>query len=148
MKKEQRIRHYRESLERAERDCAALVTSANTRLAAAEAQLNELVRYRDEYQQSLGPRVVQGMSGLALMDFHAFVSRLGEAIRQQSELILRYRREQQQAVGRLQEAAVRHRTVGAVVERWRAEDRIVELRREQAECDEIARRLPMTAKIA
>jgi flagellar FliJ protein len=149
MKKEQRIRHYRESLERAERDCAALVTGANERLTAAERQLTELIRYREEYQQSLGPRALQGMSGLALMDFHAFVSRLGDAIRQQADVVARFRREQQQAVSRLQEAAVRHRTVGAVVERWRAEERVVELRRDQAECDELSRRERFTvAKIA
>lgn len=136
MKREQRIQHYRQSLEKAERDCAALVQSATQKLAAAETQLTDLQRYRAEYQAGLGARVVQGISGVALLDFHAFVARLGDAIRQQQELVLRYRREREQAAQRLQEAAVQNRTVGAVVERWRSEDRLAESRQEQQANDE------------
>ncbi len=136
MKREQRIQHYRETLEQAERDCAALVQTANQRLASAETQLADLQRYREEYQASLGARVLQGISGVALMDFHAFVTRLGDAIRQQHELVHRYRRERDQAAMRLNEAAVQNRTVGAVVERWRSEERLLESRQEQQANDE------------
>ncbi|MEY3975565.1 MAG: hypothetical protein RLZZ33_620 [Pseudomonadota bacterium] len=136
MKREQRIAHYRHTLEKAERDCAALVQSADQRLTAAETQLHDLQRYRAEYQAGLGVRVLQGISGVALLDFHAFVARLGEAIRQQGELVQRYRRERDQATQRLQEAAVQHRTVGAVVERWRSEERLIEARQEQQSTDE------------
>lgn len=136
MKREQRIQHYRETLEKAERDCAALVQSANQRLGAAETQLSDLQRYREEYQAGLGARVLQGISGVALLDFHAFVARLGDAIRQQRELVQRYRKERDQAAQRLQDAAVQSRTVGAVVERWRSEERLIESRQEQQANDE------------
>ena len=136
MKREQRIQHYRETLEQAERDCAALVQSANQRLASAETQLADLRRYREEYQAGLGARVLQGISGVALLDFHAFVARLGDAVRQQQDLVQRYRRERDQAAQRLNEAAVQNRTVGAVVERWRSEDRLIESRQEQQANDE------------
>lgn len=136
MKREQRIQHYRETLEQAERDCAALVHGANQRLAAAETQLADLQRYREEYQAGLGARVLQGISGVALLDFHAFVARLGDAIRQQRDLVQRCRRERDQAAQRLQEAAVQNRTVGAVVERWRSEERLLESRQEQHANDE------------
>lgn len=136
MKREDRIKHYRETLERAEQDGVALVNAANQRLAAAETQLSELQRYREEYQASLSARVLQGISGVGLLDFHAFVARLGDAIRQQRDLVQRYRRERDQAAQKLQEAAVQNRTVGAVVERWRNEDRLLESRQEQQASDE------------
>ncbi len=136
MKREQRITHYRETLEQAERDCAALVQSADQRLTTAETQLQDLQRYRQEYQAGLGARVLQGISGVALLDFHAFIARLGDAVRQQGELVQRYRRERDQAIQRLQEAAVQNRTVGAVVERWRSEERLIESRQEQQATDE------------
>ena len=136
MKREQRIAHYREALEKAERDCAALVQGAEQRLAAAEIQLTDLQRYREEYQAGLGARALHGISGVALLDFHAFVARLGDAIRQQRDLVHRYRRERDQAAERLREAAVQNRTVGAVVERWRSEERLLEARQEQQANDE------------
>lgn len=136
MKREQRIQHYRKTLEQAERDCASLLHSAEQRLTAAERQLSELQRYRDEYQAGLGSRVLQGISGVALLDFHAFVARLGDAIRQQRDLVTRFRRERDHAAQHLQDAAVKHRTVGAVVERWRAEERLVETRQDQQASDE------------
>ena len=138
MKREDRIKSYRSAIEKSENDCKSRYSAAEARLAEATQRLSELQNYRLEYERGLGNRVTAGISGPALFDFHAFIARLGDAIRQQQEIVTRCELEREQHRTRLRDAAVQVRTVAAVVDRWRAEDRSSENRREQQETDERA----------
>ena len=138
MKREDRIKSYRSTIEKNENYCKSRFRDAEARLAEATQRLSELQSYRSEYERGLGNRVASGMSGPALLDYHAFIARLGEAIRQQQEVVTGCELEREQQRSRLRDAAVQVRTVSAVVERWRAEDRSSDNRREQREIDERA----------
>ena len=138
MKREDRIKYYRSTIEKNENDCQSRFRDAEARLSDATQRLSELKNYRSEYERGLGNRVASGMSGPALLDYHAFIARLGEAIRQQQEVVTLCELEREQQRSRLRDAAVQVRTVAAIVERWRAEDRSSDNRREQREIDERA----------
>lgn len=138
MKREDRIKSYRSTIEKNENDCQSRFRDAEARLSDATQRLSELKNYRGEYERGLGNRVASGMSGSALLDYHAFIARLGEAIRQQQEVVTLCELEREQQRRRLRDAAVQVRTVAAIVERWRAEDRSSDNRREQREIDERA----------
>ena len=138
MNREQRISTYRRTLESGEREAAGRLSDADVKLNEAKQRLEQLERYKDDYAQSFGQRAAQGISGPALLDYQAFMARLADAINQQSMLVARMEMDRQQAQQRLRDAAVKNRAVGAVVERWRAEDRTADNRKEQREIDERA----------
>lgn len=138
MKREQRISSYQRTLATGEREAGARLSEADVRLAEAKNRLMQLEQYKSDYTQSFGERAALGISGPALLDFQAFIARLGDAIQQQSMLVTRMELERQQAHQGLRDAAVRNRAVGAVVERWRTEDRRDEARQEQRDTDERA----------
>jgi flagellar FliJ protein len=138
MKREQRITTYKRTLETGEREAATRLHDADGKLVEAKQRLAQLEQYKSDYTLSFGERAAQGISGPALLDFQAFIARLGDAIQQQAMLVTRMELERQQAHQGLRDAAVRNRAVGAVVERWRAEDRTSENRREQRDTDERA----------
>jgi len=148
MKREQRIGVYRRTLETHEREAAAKLQEADAKINDARARLEQLQRYKADYVENFGARVSQGISGPALLDFQAFIARLGDAIQQQNGVIARMEVERVQMQQRLRDAAVQNRAVGAVVERWRTEDRVTENRKEQKEIDERAQRpLRMAAAV-
>lgn len=138
MKREQRIDGYRASLEGTERERAARAQLADSRVREARARLEELERYRRDYQLGLGKRVAGGMGGPALRDYHAFLGRLGEAIVQQRQVIVRCEVERDFDQQRWREIAVQLKAVSAVVERWRNDERVLEDRAEQRAIDERA----------
>ncbi len=138
MKREQRIDGYRASLQGTERERAARAQLAEQRVREAQARLEELERYRRDYQSVLGQRVASGIGGSALRDYHAFLGRLGEAIVQQREIIARCESERNFDQQRWREIAVQLKAVSAVIERWRTEERVLEGRAEQRAIDERA----------
>lgn len=138
MKREQRIDGYRTSLQGTERERAARAQLADQRVREARARLEELERYRRDYQSGLGQRVAGGMPGPALRDYHVFLGRLGEAIVQQRQVIARCESERDFDQQRWREIAVQLKAVSAVVERWRGEERVIEDRAEQRAIDERA----------
>ncbi|MCP5327986.1 MAG: flagellar export protein FliJ [Steroidobacteraceae bacterium] len=147
MKRAQRLNHFRSDLENTEKEQRAKFTAAQARVDDALARLTELKRYRDEYLQGFGRRAAGGMDAIALRDYHAFVARLGEAIQQQQQIVLRTEHEREFERQRWNEAATRCKAVGSVVERWQAEDDLGLSRAEQRETDEWARLATSRAQI-
>ena len=147
MKREQRLGLYRQSLQTGEREAATRLQSADARLAEARSRLEQLAQYKGEYEGSFGSRVALGMNGRALLDFQAFIARLADAIRQQESVVAQLELERVQLQHKLRDVAVQNRAVGAVVERWRTEDRQADNRREQLEIDERAQR-PLRSAMA
>jgi flagellar FliJ protein len=122
----------------AERSQATRMVEAGRKLEEAEQRLQDLVRYRLEYEQSFHARASAGADIRALREHQVFIARLGEAARAQQQLIGQLRADSEAARLGWREAATHKKVVGKVMERARAEDRLDQDRRLQRELDERA----------
>jgi flagellar FliJ protein len=147
MKRAQRLDHFRDGLESSEKEHRGRLAAAEGRLADARTRLGELQRYREEYQRGLGDRSAAGIGATALRDYHAFVARIDEAVRQQAQLLARIEVECDFERQRWNEAATRSRAVASVVDRWRQEERVTVARVEQRESDEWARQAGLRPRL-
>jgi flagellar FliJ protein len=108
-----------------------------------EKKLEDLERYRTEYGTQFTQRAGKGMGATDLRDYQAFLARLNEAIRQQQTLVERARIERDAEFERWQAAAIKAKALDHVVDRWQAEERREEDRKEQRETDERGQRKPV-----
>lgn len=102
-------------------------------LAAAEKQLAELRRYREEYARD---RYASGTSARILLNRQQFIDRIDGAISQQMREVARRQRMLDLAGSVWREAHVREKALGSVVERASEMERMHEERREQSDVDE------------
>lgn len=123
-----------------ERRLAVGLATIERKVADAEAKLQELERYRSDYDKQFAQRAGGGIGATALRDYQAFLARLSEAIRQQQAVVKRSQSERDAERLRWQEAAKRAKALGHVVEQWQSEERRASDRREQRESDERAQR--------
>ncbi len=123
-----------------ERRLARTLVAFERRATESEAKLNELERYRTEYEKQFTQRAGRGIGATDLRDYQAFLARLVEAIRQQQAVVRRAQSDRDVERSRWQEAAKRAKALGHVVEKWQAEERRASDRREQRESDERAQR--------
>ena len=123
-----------------ERRLAQSLAGFERRAAESETKLDELERYRAEYEKQFTQRAAGGIGATDLRDYQAFLARLSEAIRQQRILMQRAQIERDAERQRWQEAARRAKALGHVVEGWRAEERRAGEQRDQRETDERAQR--------
>ena len=123
-----------------ERRLAQSLASFERRTAENEKKLEELERYRAEYEKQFTQRAGRGIGATDLRDYQAFLARLNEAIRQQAALVQRAQIERDAERRRWQDSARRAKALGHVVEGWRAEERRADERRDQRETDERAQR--------
>lgn len=140
MTRTQRLAPVQDVVENAEKRLASSLAGCEKRVADAEAKLQELTRYRAEYEQQYAQRVAGGMSVMELRDYQAFLARLTEAIRQQQSVVQRARADRDMEKLRWQDAAKRAKALDHVVTQWQAEERRSADRREQRETDERAQR--------
>ena len=126
----------------AERRLAQSLAAHERRVAEGEVKLQDLQRYKSEYERQFTQRAGTGMGVTDLRDYQAFLARLTEAIRQQHGVVQRLRVERDTERSRWQEAAKRAKALDHVVERWQLEERKALDRREQRETDERAQRRP------
>lgn len=138
MKRAQRLNVFRDGLQSVRLECELRLANAEQAARAARARLEELERYREDYQRGLPDRTANGMQGQTLRDYHAFVARLGEAIRQQTQIVTRCELERDFERNRWRDAATQAKAVETVMQRWNAEDRVRDGRNEQRESDERA----------
>jgi flagellar protein FliJ len=123
-----------------ERRSAQSLAASERRLNECEAKLRELESYRLAYGREFAVLAAQGAGALRLREFQAFLARLDEAVRQQSELVLHARGELDTERRGWQQAAQRAEIVGQVVKRRQSDERRDADRREQREADERALR--------
>jgi flagellar FliJ protein len=140
MTRAKRIEPVQDLVESAERRLATSLVAFERRVTEGEAKLQELERYRIEYQEQFSLRAGRGMGVAELRDYQAFLARLGEAIRQQQLLLQRMRAERDAERLRWQEAARKAKALDHVVGVWRAEERRIQDRRDQHDTDERAQR--------
>jgi flagellar FliJ protein len=140
MTRAKRLAPVQDIADDAERRLAQSLGACEKRVRDNEAKLQELERYREEYEKQFTTRAGQGMGVTDLRDYQAFLSRLKEAIRQQHTLVQRAVSERDGERLKWQDAARRAKALDHVVEKWNAEDRSKLERREQQETDERGQR--------
>ena len=123
-----------------ERRLAVGLATVEKKVADAETKLQELERYRGDYEKQFKQRAGRGIGATDLRDYQAFLARLSDAIRQQQAVVRRAQSERDAERLRWQEAAKRAKALGHVVEQWQSEERRASDRREQRESDERAQR--------
>jgi flagellar protein FliJ len=140
MKRATRLEPVQQIVDDAQRRLALSVAAHEKRVLDGETKLQELQRYKGEYEQQFSQRAGRGIGASDLRDYQAFLARLAEAIKQQQALVARARAEHQAERVKWQEALKRSKALGHVVERWQAEERHMDDRRDQRESDERAQR--------
>lgn len=140
MKRAKRLEPVQQIADDAQRRLAMSVAAFEKRVLDGEAKLQELTRYKGEYEQQFSQRAGRGIGATDLRDYQAFLARLTEAIKQQQALVARARAEHQAERVKWQEALKRSKALGHVVERWQADERHMNDRRDQRESDERAQR--------
>lgn len=140
MTRAKRMKPVQNLLDDSEKRLALGLATVERKVAEAEAKLQELERYRGDYDKQFAQRAGNGIGVTALRDYQAFLARLSEAIRQQQAVVKRAHSERDAERARWQEAAKRAKALGHVVEQWQTEERRASDRREQRETDERAQR--------
>ena len=140
MTRAKRMKPVQNLFDDTERRLASGLATIERKVADAEAKLQELERYRSDYDRQFAQRAGEGIGATSLRDYQVFLARLSEAIRQQQAVVKRAQSERDAERQRWQEAAKRAKALGHVVEQWQSEERRASDRREQRESDERAQR--------
>jgi flagellar protein FliJ len=140
MTRSKRMKPVQNLVDENERRLAQSLAAGERKVTEAEGKLQELERYRSEYEKQFSQRAGRGIGAIDLRDYQVFLARLAEAIRQQQAIVQRARAERDAERLRWREAAKRAKALGHVVEQWQTEERRMFERREQHESDERAQR--------
>jgi len=140
MRRSDRLEPVQKVVDDTERRLAEHFAASEKLLNGCEQKLSELTGYRDDYTKGFAQRAGKGMGARELVDYQAFMSRLNEAIMQQSEVVDRARADRDAQRKRWQEAAQRSKALGHVIENWEQQEQREVARREQIESDERAQR--------
>ena len=138
MKKSVRMQVVQRVADDDERRRAETLAAGERRVAECEAKLAELEGYQTSYASEFARRAGAGIGSAGLQEYQAFMSRLGEAVRQQTELLARARTDRDAQRRQWQSAAQRADIVGKVVEKSRIVEQRARDAREQRESDELA----------
>lgn len=105
-------------------------------------KLQQLESYRADYRAGFGQAGGGGMDPHRLRDYAAFLGRIDQALEQQRSAVVRLEAEVRRMREQWLERWGRARALERTVERYRAQERGSERRREQAASDELALRRP------
>ena len=140
MKRVQRMQLVQRATLHAERDRAEALGDAERQVQACQVRLDELTHYRHDYEQSYANPTHAGREISQVRDFQVFLARLSEAISQQRLLLTQACARREAEFAQWRHAAQRAKSVETLADRWQAEDRRADDRREQNESDERAQR--------
>jgi len=125
-------------LETDERRKAETLATSERQVRESEAKLAELGSYRDAYLRDFAARAGGGMSAVRARDYQAFLARLDEALREQTEIVARARAQRAELLVRWRGAARRSAAVDRALKRGLTEEQRRLERREQLDADERA----------
>jgi flagellar FliJ protein len=108
----------------------------------AIAKLNELDKFRSDYQQQWITNGSRGVSGQWLMNYQRFLNQLETAVAQQHKSLAWHQANLNSARGVWQKAYARVEGLRKLVLRYAEEARRLEDKREQRLLDELSQRLP------
>lgn len=138
MTRSERMQPIKALADTRERDAGADVAAARRVLEDREKQLEQLRGYRAEYASRAAH---QGAAdAVRLQNYHTFLARLADAIRQQEDLVAAARLELERKTASWQERRIEAASLGKVVERIAGAEQKAADRREQRETDERALR--------
>jgi flagellar FliJ protein len=123
-----------------EKRLAQRLAQSRTRVAQCEAKLTELKGYYANYMRDFDRRAAGGIGGAGIREFHAFLAKLGEAIRQQEELLMKARADSEAERSTWLGAAQRSQIMDKVVDRHAAKELKVREERDQRDSDERGQR--------
>jgi flagellar FliJ protein len=136
MKRAQRLEMVQNVVEDQERRRAEALAGSERRVSESEAKLAELETYHASYVRGFAVRAEAGIDGVLARDYQAFLGRLEEAIRQQTQILIRVCAQRDSEKQNWQGAAQRAEAVGQMVKRFQSEEAQALDRREQHESDE------------
>jgi flagellar FliJ protein len=136
MKRAQRLEMVQNVVDDQERRRAEALATSETRVSESEAKLDELQSYHESYVRGFAVRAESGIDGAMARDYQAFLARLEEALRQQTQMVIRARAQRDGEMQTWQGAAQRAEAVGQMVKRFQTEEARAVDRREQFESDE------------
>ena len=140
MKRAERIVMVQKVVDDLERRRAEALAASERQVAETQAKLAELEAYRAGYIRDFSARAGAGMNAGSARDFQTFLARLGEALRQQSQIVVRAQAQRDSERQIWQGAAQRANAVEHMAKRWNAEDQQELARREQKETDDLSQR--------
>lgn len=140
MSRSKRMQLVQRAADDVERRRAERLAATDRRIGECETKLAELEAYQTGYAREFAQRAARGIGGAGLRDYQTFMSRLGEAVRQQAQLLTRVREERERVLLEWQDAVQRAHAIEQVVVRSQAEERRTAERAEQHETDERAQR--------
>lgn len=138
MSRSDRMQPIKDLADSRERDAGASVAAARQLLEEREKQLEQLQNYRADYAARAAS---QGAAdAVRLQNYHAFLGRLADAVRQQEDLVAAARLELERVSTTWQERRIEAASLGKVVDRLATAERRTTERREQRDTDEQAAR--------
>jgi flagellar FliJ protein len=141
MKKTERIGLVRRVVDDIERRKAEALAACEKNVRAAQAKLDELETYRAAYVRDFARRAESGVSGAGAREYQVFLSRLDEALRQQTQILAQARLQRGAELESWRNAARRAAAVGNLATHWQAEERLAAEKVEQKESDEHSQQL-------
>lgn len=139
MNRSDRMQPIKNLADSRERDAGKVLADARGVLDERERQLEQLRRYREDYQRQNAPGI-GAVDPVRLQNYQAFLARLGDAIQQQERSVAEARAELERHADAWREKRVEAAALGRVVDRLKDGERRVEDRREQHDHDERALR--------
>lgn len=112
---------------------------------AQRKRLDDLKAYRDGYTRRFDAAAMEGINGMLVQDFRAFIDRINEAINRQTALLAAASQEHETCRLGWVEAKARTGALDKAAERFREEEMVIEEKREQQTTDEHVSRRGQTS---
>lgn len=123
-----------------EKKRAEALGASERRVSESETKLAELENYQRSYAAQFQANTGATVGAAKLRDFQAFMARLAEAVKQQTQIVHKAKADRDAELKMWQHAAQRAEAVGGLVKRWQTEEQRQDDRREQNESDERSQR--------
>lgn len=140
MKRSKRMQTVERVVSDVERKRAEALAACERRVAESETKLVELEAYQKTYADQFNTRAGAGIGAAGLRDFQTFMAKLADAVKQQTQIVIKARADRDAELKTWQRAAQRAEAVGGLVKRWQHDEQRADDRREQNESDELSQR--------
>ena len=141
MKRSERMQTVERVVSDVEKKKAEALAMRERHVTECEHKLQELESYQKSYADQFNARAGAGIGAAGLRDFQTFMLRLGEAVKQQTQLVEKAKADRDAERRVWQNAAQRAEAVGGLVERWQKEEQHQQDRQDQRDSDERAQRI-------
>jgi flagellar protein FliJ len=140
VKRSKRMQTVEQVVSDVERKRAEALATSERHVSESENKLAELETYQKTYADQFHASAGSGIGAAKLRDFQTFMARLAEAVKQQTQIVLKAKADRDAELKTWRHAAQRAEAVGGLVKRWQTEERRQDDRREQSESDERSQR--------